>query len=118
MPSEKGSLILASVLIAVGSGWLLSNLDIFPRIDWVWTLGLAMVGGLTFVLSGYDKFSMVVGPFFLLSSIFSAGRQMGWLKAEIEAPSLIIATGVLLLLARSPAIPVPRWIGPSSSPRP
>lgn len=74
----------------------------------------AAVGVATFVLSGgLDKFSIVLGPFFLIASLMSVARQAGWLSAELEAPKLIILLGVLLLLARWKAIPLPPWFAPS-----
>jgi hypothetical protein len=31
-------------------------------------------------------------------------------KVEVEIPALVLASGVLLIAARSEAIPLPRWI--------
>lgn len=107
---EKKSLILPLLLITVGTGWLLTTLGVAPGVDWVWTLGLAIVGLLTFVVGGFDKVTVVVGPFFILASCLSMLRQTGRLKLDVEIPILVIIAGVLILVARSPAIPVPRWI--------
>ncbi len=110
MKPDKRTLILPLLLIAVGVGWLLTTLGVAPGIDWVWTLGLAIVGLLTFAIGGIDKVSVVIGPFFVLASMLSILRQTGRLRFDVEVPLLVILTGVLLLVARMPAIPIPRWI--------
>jgi len=110
MKPDKKTLLLPILLIAVGVGWLLTTLGVAPGIDWVWTLGLAVVGLLAFVVAGFDKVTVVVGPFFVLASCLSILRQTGRLRLDIEVPILVILAGVLLLIARSPAIPVPGWL--------
>jgi len=110
MQSDKKTLILPLLLIAVGAGWLLSVLGVAPSIDWIWTLGLAVVGLLTLAISGIDKFSIVVGPFFFIASGLSILRQSDRLRLELEVPILVILGGVLMLIARLPAIRVPSWV--------
>src|SRR5687768_11820102 len=116
MPRQpKGPLVLAILIITLGVGWLLTAQGIWPGINWVWTLGLGVVGILTFVLSGgLDKLSVVVGPFFLVSSVLSILRQTDRLRPEIEVPVLVILIGVLLAIAQSRLIPLPKWFGPPS----
>ena len=104
------TLIVPILLITLGIGWLLTTLGIVPQIDWVWTLGVALVGVLTFALGGIDKVTVAVGPFFLIASLFSILRQTGRLKIDIEIPVLVVTAGVLLLLARLPMIPPPKWL--------
>jgi hypothetical protein len=60
---------------------------------------------------------MVVGPFFILASCLSLLRQTGRLRLDVEIPVLVIAIGILLLVARSSAVPVPNWIDPNSQTR-
>lgn len=110
MKPDKKTLLLPALLITIGTGWLLSTLGVAPGIDWVWTLGLAVVGVLTFAVLGIDKVTVVVGPFLLLASGFSILRQTSRLGMDVEIPILVIVAGVLLLIARSPAIPIPSWI--------
>jgi hypothetical protein len=110
MQQDRTSLILGVLLVAVGGGWLLSSLGFIPSVDWAWSLGLAVVGVLAVVLSGFDKVSFVVAGFFVLASVLSVLRQMGIVNIEIEVPVLVLAAGLLLIAARSSAIPSPRWI--------
>jgi hypothetical protein len=109
MKPDTLSLAIPLVIITTGVGWLLSSLDVFPAIDWVWTLGLAMIGVLI-LLAGPDKVTLVAGPLFLLSALLSIPRQMGHLQADVELPMLIIVLGVLLLLVRSSRVASPRWM--------
>lgn len=117
MQPDKKTLILPLLLITVGAGWLLSALGVAPSIDWIWTLGLAVVGLLTIAISGIDKFSVVVGPFFCIASGLSILRQSDRLRLELEVPILVIVAGVLLLIARLPAIRVPTWVIPERAPQ-
>lgn len=110
MHQDRSSLILGILLVAVGGGWLLSSLGFIPSVDWAWSAGLAMVGVLAIVLSGFDKVSFVLAGFFGLASVLSVLRQAGLVRMEVEVPLLVLCAGLLLLAARSPAIPLPRWI--------
>lgn len=108
---SKGPLALSILIIAVGVGWLLTVQGYGPGIDWLWIVSLGVVGVLTFILSGgLDKASVVIGPFFLIASILSLLRQTGRLRFDTEIPILVIVLGVLLLIAQSRYILVPRWI--------
>ena len=109
MNSDNKSLVLPILLIIIGLGWLLSTLGFAPGIDWVWTLCLAAVGLLTFIVGGLDKITVVVGTFFVVTSCLSVLRQTGRINFDVEIPILIILAGVLLLVARSPIVPAPKW---------
>jgi len=110
MTSNKSTLIVPVLLITLGTGWLLTALGIGPGIDWAWTLGVALVGVLTFALGGVDKVTIVAGPFFILASCLSLLRQMDKLRIDTEVPILVIATGALLLIARMKSVPTPIWL--------
>lgn len=109
----KGPLALSILIIAVGIGWLLTVQGFVAGVDWLWTMLLGTVGVLTFVLSGgVDKVSVVVGPFFLLTSVLSILRQRGALSVDVEIPLLVILIGVLLFFAQMSFIPAPGWLTP------
>jgi hypothetical protein len=79
-------------------------------IDWVWTLGVALVGVLSLAMGGFDKVTIVIGPFFIFASCLSILRQTGRLRVDVEIPVLVIAAGMLLLIARMPVVPAPKWL--------
>jgi hypothetical protein len=111
--SSKGRIALAMLIITLGVGWLLTTQGVGPGINWVWTLGLGIVGVMVFVVSGVvDKLSVVIGPFFLIASILSILRQTSRIQLDVEMPVLVIAVGGLLLLAQWPVIVAPRWLVP------
>jgi hypothetical protein len=110
MKPARRTLILPLLLVFLGVGWLLTTLGIGPPIDWAWTLGLAIVGLLAFLVSGFDKVSVLVGPFFIGASLLSYLRQSGRIEVDVELPILVILAGVLLLIARLPAVPLPDWL--------
>jgi hypothetical protein len=109
------SLTVPVLLIILGIGWLLTTLHVVPQVDWVWTLGVALTGILVFILSGFDKVSVAVGPFFLVASGLSVLRQTGQLSVDLEIPILVIAAGILMLIAHTKAIPAPKWLIESQS---
>ncbi|MFH1299668.1 MAG: hypothetical protein ABIK07_01310 [Planctomycetota bacterium] len=108
--SSKKTLILPLLIISIGSGWLLTTLEVMPGLNWIWVLGLAIIGLLSFAVSGIDKSTIVMGPFFLIASCLSVLRQTGQLSFDVEVPVLVIVIGVLLLIARSKSIPLPEWM--------
>jgi len=109
MTSEKKTLLLPGLLITLGTGWLLSALNVAPGIHWPWTLGLAAIGLLTFAVGGIDKLTIVVGPALLAASCMSVLRQTGKLHVDIEIPLLVILAGILMLISRMRVVPVPKW---------
>lgn len=110
MPPSKGPFVLSILIITVGVGWLLTAQGYAPGINWIWTLGLGVIGVITFVVSGgLDKFSVIVGSFFLVASVLSILRQTGSLKLDVEVPILVILIGVLLLFAQMRFVPPPKW---------
>lgn len=116
MNRKSQTLLLPMLLLTVGSGWLLTSLGVAPEIDWVWTLGLAMVGALTLLLGGVDKVTVVIGPLFLIAAGLSTLRQTERLTLDVEVPILVILSGALMLVARLPQIPAPVWISEADKP--
>jgi len=115
--SAKGRVALALLIMTLGVGWLLTAEGVGPGINWVWTLGLGIIGVLVFVVSGgIDKLSIVIGPFFLIASILSILRQTSQIRIDLEMPVLVIAVGALLLLAQWPGVVAPRWLVPLARP--
>ena len=110
MKPSKLSLFLPLLLITVGIGWLLTTLGIAPQIDWIWILCLAVAGVLAFAFGGFNKVSVVLGPFFIAASCLSLLRQMDRISIDMEVPLLVILSGVLLLVARLPSVPLPNWV--------
>ena len=94
-------------IIVVGVGWFLKVQGIIPNVDWLWTCALAAVGILTLVVGGFDKLTVIVGPFLIVASICSILRQTGCLSIDKEVPILTIVLGVLLLLVHILKLPTP-----------
>lgn len=120
---DKTTLVIPIMIITVGVGWLLTTLGIAPQINWLWTLALAVVGVVTFAAGGWNKVTFVIGTFFIVASVLSVLRQTERLSIDHEVPILVIVMGVLLLIARSAALPMPDWIttgpdAPGPAPRP
>lgn len=115
MKKSKAGLLIPILVIGLGVAWLLTTLKILPGVDWVWTGGLGICGLLTLAVSGLNKFSVVVGPFLLIGSIFSVLRQTGKLAVDVELPVLFIIFGVLLLASYLLPLPLPDFLRPEDS---
>ena len=115
MPStpSKKTLIVPILMIAIGVGWLLTVQGVIPQVNWIYSLGTSAIGLLCFILFGFDKVSIVLGPFFLVASLLSVLRQTGQISLDSELPILVIVIGILLLIARFPFVPMPNWIDTS-----
>jgi len=101
---------LPVVLIVLGAAWLLNSLDWLPEIHWLWILGLAGAGIAILALDGITKSSIVAGPLLILAGILSFFRQYYGLGWRFTVPILLIAAGIFMLIARSPAIPESRTL--------
>jgi len=99
--------VIPIMVIGVGIGWLLNVQGINPKVDWIWTIVLAVAGFLTIAVGGLDKLTFVAGPFLIISSFFSFLRQIGKLSIDKEIPWLTIIFGVLLLVANLIKLPPP-----------
>jgi len=99
---------LPVIMIMLGLAWLLNSLNWLPDIHWLWIVGLCGAGVAILVLDGFTKSSVVAGPLLIVAGVLSFLRQhyrLGW---HFIIPVMLIASGVLLLIARSPAIPESR----------
>lgn len=110
------ALIVSILMMALGLGRLLIVHDVLPQVNWIFTLGMAAIGFLCFLLLGFDKVSVVVGPFFLAGSLLSLLRQLGHVSLDSELPLLVILIGALLFITRYSFVPAPSWID-TSKPR-
>ncbi len=115
MTAGKQTLVLPVLLMTVGTGWLLTTLGLAPGIDWIWTLGLAITGILMVIVGGFNKVTFVTSSFFIAASMLSVARQTGRIALDVEVPILVILSGALMFIARSPAIPAPKWALDASS---
>lgn len=98
------------VLIVLGVTWLLNSLDWLPDVHWLWILGLVGAGVAILVLDGITKSSIVAGPMLILAGFLSFCRQYYALGWRFIIPVMLIAAGVFMLVARSPAVPESRTL--------
>lgn len=112
MNHSKRIFLIALLFILFGLGWLLNVMQVVADIDWVWTLGLAWVGFMVFILLGVDKVTFVAGSLLLVMSFFSVMRQTGKLPINYEVPILTILAGVLILVSHLAPLPRPKWLVP------
>ncbi len=85
------------LIILTGIGWLLNTLEVFPNVDWLWTMALAGAGIAPFFWLGLDRFTFIVGLFLIGCSACSLLRQTGRIDTNLEVPILVILFGILSL---------------------
>ena len=110
MNGSKKPLFVSMLIILLGVAWLLNTLDVIPRVDWLWTLGLSGLGILILALGGWNRITVVVGAFLVVAGTCSMLRQTGRIRPDIEVPCLVIAFGALLLFVQLARIPLPDWM--------
>jgi hypothetical protein len=108
------SLVLPLFIVAVGVGWLRTVQGVLPSVNWLWVLSLVAAGIALPLVSGWDKVTVVAGPFLLISSVFALLRETQQLSTDTEMPCLLIVFGVLLLLSRLLPLPAPKWLQSST----
>lgn len=98
------------ILIALGAAWLLNSLDWLPGVHWLWIIGLIGAGVAILLLDGFTKSSVVAGPLLILAGVLSFARQYYDLAWRFIFPLMLIAAGVLMLVARLPSLPHSRQL--------
>jgi hypothetical protein len=96
---------LPVTLIVVGLGWLLWEFRLFPDIDWIISLGFVAGGIAVLVLDGFNKNSVVVGPFLIaIGAVWFMHDRYGtsW---RLLVPVMLVVLGALMLIARSRRVP-------------
>ncbi len=106
---KKTGIVIPCVVITLGTGWLLTTKLIMPGVDWVWVLGLGVMGVLVLALSGINKVTIVVGPILIIATFLSILRQTGRLSVDTEIPILVIIIGILMLSSHIFPVPPPDW---------
>ena len=105
MAKSKSGIVIPFLILAIGIGWLLTNLEILPEVNLVWPGGLAAAGIITLVVHGINKGSIVLGPFLIVAAGLSVARQTGRMPLKIEVPILVVTLGALLLLSALSDLP-------------
>lgn len=96
---------LPVVLIAFGAFWLAYHFDWLP--DWHWASVYLLIGAgvLVMIVDGITKKSVVSGPLLVAAGLLWLLRLYYRIAWDVIVPALLIFTGVLMLVARSPSIP-------------
>ncbi|UXY14533.1 hypothetical protein N8I74_14570 [Chitiniphilus purpureus] len=97
--------LLPVVLIVVGAGWLANSLDIAPAVSWIVVFGLVCAGVAVLLIEGCNKRTVISGPLLILTGVAIFANQQYRLPWSVLLPALMMALGLLLLLARLDAVP-------------
>ncbi|MFC4158228.1 hypothetical protein [Chitinimonas lacunae] len=94
-----------AVLIVIGSLWLLAATDLLPTTSVLVSVGLVAVGVVQLLLDGVNKSTVVAAPMWMLSGGLFYGIAQRSITLSVAGAIAMIVLGLLLLLARLPAIP-------------
>jgi hypothetical protein len=92
-------------LIVFGVAGLAWYYDLFPDIDTLIALGLALGGAGILFFEGVSKASVVSGPALIAAGAawaLNSHRGASWFAL---VPAMFVVVGVLMLVARSPRVP-------------
>jgi hypothetical protein len=92
------------LIIATGIGWILTTNKVIPGVNWPIVLLIAVAGILS-LCRGLSKLTLVLGPMLLLGSVVMVMLQTKRIQIEMGLPVLVVAFGVLMLVARLSSLP-------------
>lgn len=91
--------------MVVGIAWLLNSYDVIKGVDWIWSGGLASAGVLCLWIGGFNRLTVVTGPFLISASVLSILRQTDRILLNREIPILVIILGFLMILSHVLRLP-------------
>ncbi|KAF0814343.1 hypothetical protein IGB42_01244 [Andreprevotia sp. IGB-42] len=92
-------------LIVVGAGWLVSELHLLPEANWIVIFGLIAAGLGVLAVEGINRSSIVTGPLLIAGGVLTFVHERTGAGWSVLIPVLLMLWGLLLLVARLPAIP-------------
>lgn len=89
-------------LALVGLGWLLNALEVFPEVNWLWTVLLAGSGILLMALNGINSSTVLFGPLLVTAGLLLFLHQVGAFGLAVELPILLIVFALLWAASEHP----------------
>lgn len=83
---------------------MLTTNKVMPGVNWAVVLLIAVAGILS-LCNGLSKLTLVLGPMLLLGSVVMVMLQTKRIHIEMGLPVLVVAFGVLMLVARLSSLP-------------
>jgi hypothetical protein len=96
---------LPITLIVVGLIWLCWHFGWFRDVDWIISIGFIAGGIGILAMDRITKSSVVVGPLLIAVGLAWAAHDQYRTSWSLLTPLLLVLAGILMLIARNPAIP-------------
>lgn len=96
---------LPITLIVVGLIWLCWHFGWFRDVDWIISIGFIAGGIGILAMDRITKSSVVVGPLLIAIGLAWAAHDQYRTSWSLLTPLLLVLAGILMLIARNPAIP-------------
>jgi hypothetical protein len=96
---------LPVTLIVIGLGWLAWHYGWLPDADWIIAGGLMLAGVAVLAFDGLTRSSVVAGPLLIGVGVAWALHAEYRIHWSVLIACLLVLLGVLMLVARHPAVP-------------
>jgi hypothetical protein len=106
---------LPITLIVVGLVWLIWYQGWLPDKDWAIAIGFCVAGIGVMAIDGITKNSVVMGPFLVAIGVAWIVHDRYRTSFGLIVPAMLVILGLLMLVARSSAVPEHR-VRPDKSP--
>ena len=110
MEHHSKRFIVPVMILTLGIGHLLNIKGFIPQVDWLWTGSLGVAGLMLLVLGKRDKMTYTLGPWLIVAAASSIMRELDRIDISTEAPVLVIALGVFLLISEMLKLPNPEYL--------
>jgi hypothetical protein len=97
--------VLPIALIVFGAAWLAREMGWFHELHMVVAVAFIVLGIAILVSEGINRSSVVSGPFLVYVGVAWLAHDRGYVSIQVIWPVGIIVLGILLFIARLPAIP-------------
>ena len=97
-------LFVPLLLALAGLGWLLNALQVFPEVNWLWTVLLCGSGLLLLMMNGINRSTVLFGPLLVAAGLLWLAHEVGAFGVAVELPILLIVFAALWAVSEHP-----RW---------
>jgi len=99
--------VLPIALIVFGLAWLAREMGWFHEVHMIVALAFIVLGAAILVTEGINRSSVVSGPILIYVGAAWLAYDQGYVSSQVVWPVGVIVLGILLFIARLPAMPDP-----------
>ncbi len=100
--------VLPIALIVFGLAWLAREMGWFHEVHMIVALAIIVLGAAILATEGINRSSVVSGPILVYVGAAWLAYDQGYVSSQVVWPVGVIVLGILLFIARLPAMPDPQ----------